>query len=74
MKCRRSMASNHLGPADGQVKKAIFGDNNARLYNFTPQQRSTLENDRFAQIRENYRKEGEGRSNRTYGYIRKRIA
>jgi hypothetical protein len=22
-----------LGPADGQVKKAIFGDNNARLYN-----------------------------------------
>ena len=61
-----------LGPADGQVKKAIFGDNNARLYNFTPQQRSTLENDRFAQIKENYKKEGEGRSNRTYGYIRKR--
>ena len=61
-----------LGPADGQVKKAIFGDNNARLYNFKPQQRSTLENDRFAQIKENYKKEGEGRSNRTYGYIRKR--
>jgi uncharacterized protein len=63
-----------LGPAGGQVKKAIFGDNNARLYNFTPQQRSTLENDRFAQIKENYKKEGEDRSNRTYGYIRKRIA
>ncbi|HEX9271764.1 MAG TPA: amidohydrolase family protein [Candidatus Binatia bacterium] len=63
-----------LGPADGQVKKAIFGDNNARLYNFSPQQRSALENDHFAQIKENYKKEGEGRSNRTYGYIRKRIA
>jgi len=58
-----------LGPADGQVKRAILGDNNARLYNFTPQQRSALENDRFAQIKENYKKEGESRSNRTYGYI-----
>ena len=63
-----------LGPADGQVKKAIFGDNNARLYNFTPEQRSALENDRFAEIKQNYKKNGEGRSNRTYGYIRKRIA
>ena len=63
-----------LGPADGQVKKAIFGDNNARLYNFTPQQRSALENDRFAQIKENYQEAGDSRSNRTYGYIRKRIA
>jgi len=26
---------------------AILGENNARLYNFTPQQRSALENDRF---------------------------
>ena len=63
-----------LGPADGQVKKAIFGDNNARLYNFTPQQRSALENDRFAQIKENYQAAGDSRSNRTYGYVRKRIA
>ena len=63
-----------LGPADGQVKRAILGDNNARLYNFTPQQRSALENDRFAEIRENYKKEGDGRSNRTYGYILKPTA
>jgi uncharacterized protein len=63
-----------LGPADGPVKRAIFGENNARLYNFTPQQRSMLENDRFAQIKEGYQKKGEGRSNRTYGYIRKRTA
>lgn len=59
-----------MGPADGPVKKAIIGDNNARLYHFTPQQRSALENDRFAGLKENYEKHGEGRSNRTYGYIR----
>jgi hypothetical protein len=39
---------------------AILGENNARLYNFTPQQRSALENDRFVQIKGNYKKEGEG--------------
>jgi uncharacterized protein len=63
-----------LGPADGQVKRAILGENNARLYKFSPQQRSALENDRFAQIKEDYRKDGEGRSNRTYGYILKPTA
>jgi hypothetical protein len=61
-----------LGPADGPLKKAILGDNNARLYKFTPQQRSALENDRFAGIKEKYRQEGEDRSNLSYGYIRKR--
>ena len=63
-----------LGAADGQVKRGIFGDNNARLYNFTTQQRSALENDRFASIKRNYEREGEGRSNRTYGYILKQSA
>lgn len=48
-----------MGPADGQVKRAIVGGNNARLYNFTPQQRSALGINRFAQIKENYKKEGE---------------
>jgi predicted TIM-barrel fold metal-dependent hydrolase len=63
-----------LGPADGPTKRAILGENNARLYNFTPQQRSALEHDRFAQIKEDYKKEGEHRSNRTYGYILKPTA
>jgi predicted TIM-barrel fold metal-dependent hydrolase len=63
-----------LGPADGQVKRAIFGDNNARLYNFTPQQRSALETDRFASIKKDYERDGEGRSNLTYGYILKQRA
>jgi hypothetical protein len=43
-----------------------------RLYNFMPQQRFALENDCFAALKEEYRQEGGGRSNRTYGYIRKR--
>ena len=58
-----------LGPADGPVKRAILGENNARLYHFTPAQRSGLENDRFAQLKENYQKYGADRSNLTYGYI-----
>ena len=60
-----------LGAADGPVKRAILGENNARLYNFTPGQRSALENDRFAQLKEDYQKNGADRSNLTYGYIHK---
>jgi hypothetical protein len=63
-----------LGPADGPVKSAILGDNNARLYKFTPQQRSALENDRFAQFKKSYELHGEDRSNLAYGYIRKPTA
>ena len=58
-----------LGPADGPIKRAILGENNARLYKFTSEQRSSLENDRFAQIKFDYHKQGANRSNRTYGYI-----
>ena len=60
-----------LGPADGPVKSAIFGENNARLYHFNPQQRSALEHDRFAQLKEDYETNGAARSNLTYGYIYK---
>jgi len=60
-----------LGPADGPVKRAIFGENNARLYHFDAQQRSALDNDRFAQLKEDYERNGAARSNLTYGYIYK---
>lgn len=62
-----------LGAADGTVKAAIFGGNNARLYKYPVVQKSELAHDRFAQLRDIYERDGEGRSNRTYGYIRKRI-
>ncbi len=39
---QKKYALKPLGPADGPVKTAIFGGNNARLYNFTPQQRAAL--------------------------------
>ena len=71
MRCRRSMASNHWDLRTARLRSTIFGDNNARLYNFTPQQRSALENDRFAQLKKDYLKKGADRSNLTYGYIRK---
>jgi predicted TIM-barrel fold metal-dependent hydrolase len=57
-----------LGPADGPIKTAIFGGNNARLYNFKPGERAALENDRIAQYKEIYAKEGAGRTNLAYGY------
>ena len=40
--CRRSTASRRSARADGPVKTAIFGGNNARLYNFKPEQRAEL--------------------------------
>jgi predicted TIM-barrel fold metal-dependent hydrolase len=62
-----------LGEADGPVKAAIFGGNNARLYKYPLHQKSELSRDRFAQLRETHEQAGEGRSNLTYGYIRKRL-
>lgn len=63
-----------LGTADGAVKTAIFGGNNARLYNFSPKQQAAVTGDRIAQIKETYEKYGEGRSNLAYGYVHKPAA
>ena len=60
-----------LGVADGPVKTAIFGDNNARLYNYRPQQRAQLEGDKLAEYKALYEKHGAGRTNLAYGYVRK---
>jgi uncharacterized protein len=59
--------------ANSPIKNAIFGETNAKLYNYTPAQRSALENDRYAQAKEAYDKYGEGRSNLRYGYVAKPI-
>ena len=59
-----------LGVADGPIKSAIFGGNNARLYNYTPTQRSALESDALAAARSAYEKQGTSRSNLAYGYVR----
>ncbi len=61
-----------LGAADGPVKNAIFGSNNARLYNVTPKQRAEIVGDRVAQIKETYEQEGPGRTNMAYGFVAKK--
>jgi predicted TIM-barrel fold metal-dependent hydrolase len=59
-----------LGAADGPVKTAIFGTNNARLYNINPKKAMLdLNNDRFAQRKIEYQKEGATPTNMRYGYM-----
>ena len=62
-----------LGAADGPVKTAIFGGNNARLYGVSPKQQAEVITDRVAQIKETYEKHGPGRSNLAYGYVAKPV-
>jgi len=57
-----------LGPADGPLKNAIFGGNNARLYDYKPAQRAALATDRLAAYKVAYEREGAGRTNLAYGY------
>ncbi|HVR94056.1 MAG TPA: amidohydrolase family protein, partial [Casimicrobiaceae bacterium] len=68
---RQKYALQPLGAADGRIKTAIFGGNNARIYNYKPQQRAALENDRLASYKELYDKHGAGRTNLAYGYALK---
>ncbi len=58
-----------LGPADGAVKNAIFGENNAKLYGLTLEQRGDWRNDTLSGRKAAYEKSGEGRSNIRYGYV-----
>ena len=59
-----------LGVADGPVKTAIFGGNNARLYNVNPKKAMLdFKGDRLTQMKAEYEKEGPARSNMRYGYV-----
>jgi predicted TIM-barrel fold metal-dependent hydrolase len=60
-----------LGAADGAVKNAIFGANNARLYDYTPAQRLALAGDRLSAARAAYEAAGTSRSNIAWGYTRR---
>jgi hypothetical protein len=68
---QKKYALQPIGPAEGPIKTAIFGGNNARLYDFHPQQRAALENDQLARYRALYEKHGAGRTNLAYGYALK---
>lgn len=58
-----------LGPADGAVKTAIFGGNNARIYGISAAQAAAVTSDRFAALRRDYLDGGGAPSNRRYGYV-----
>jgi predicted TIM-barrel fold metal-dependent hydrolase len=59
-----------LGEATGPVKTAIFGGNNARLYNIDPAKTmAMLADDRFAAMKIAYEAEGAARTNLRYGYV-----
>src|SRR5918999_1304528 len=60
-----------MGPADGPVKSAILGGNNARLYGFTPKMMSEVLTDKVAYYKSLYEKHGSERTNLAYGYINK---
>jgi len=58
-----------LGAADGPVKTAIFGDNNARLYDIDTAGRDAWRTDRLQQQKAAHRQSGELPSNLRYGYV-----
>ena len=59
-----------LGAADGPVKTAVFGGNNARLYGVeVPAVQAALEADRFAALKTDYLAAGSQPSNRRYGFV-----
>jgi predicted TIM-barrel fold metal-dependent hydrolase len=56
-----------LGPADGEVKQAIFGLNSAKLYGIGPVKEYTALRDHFAELKGE--REPAERTNRFYGLI-----
>jgi hypothetical protein len=57
-------------PAGRPVKTAIFGGNNARLYNIQPKRAMLeLKKDRITAWKQEYEKEGPTPTNMRYGYV-----
>lgn len=68
---RKTHGFAELGPADGPVKNAIFGGNNARLYGLEQAEADAVMADRFAALRSDYLAAGPSPSNRRYGYVQR---
>ena len=49
-----------LGPADGPTKRAIFGENSARLYKYDAKRRAEITTDRIALAQGGLRARGAG--------------
>ena len=61
-----------IGPADGPVKTAVLSGNTARLYGLE-QHAAIVRQDRFATLKDDYVRNGPGRSNLRYGYVSKPV-
>jgi predicted TIM-barrel fold metal-dependent hydrolase len=57
-----------LGPADGPVKTAIFGENSAGMYRYDIK-KAGLERDRVTTVKAAYLRNGANPSNLRYGYV-----
>jgi predicted TIM-barrel fold metal-dependent hydrolase len=57
-----------LGAADGPVKRAIFGENSAKMYRYEVKKAEWRE-DRFAAIKTDYERRGRDPSNLRYGFV-----
>jgi len=65
---RRKYGFAALGPADGPVKRAIFGENSARMYRYEIK-KAAWRDDRFAAIKSDYERRGRDPSNVRYGFV-----
>ena len=61
-------AGAQLGPADGPIKRAIFGENSAKMYRYEIK-KAAWRDDRFAAIKSDYERRGREPSNLRYGYV-----
>jgi hypothetical protein len=66
---RRGAGQEPAAPAaaDGPLKSAILGENNARLYEYD--KRAALATDRISTLEAEYERAGGERSNLRYGYV-----
>jgi hypothetical protein len=65
---RKKYGFAELGPADGPVKRAIFGETSAKMYRYDVK-KAEWRNDRFAEVKSRYERAGRDPSNLRYGYV-----
>src|SRR4029078_11133438 len=64
---RKKFGFAELGPADGPIKRAIFGENSAKMYLYDVK-KAAWRDDRFAAIKSDYERDGRNPSHRRYGF------
>jgi predicted TIM-barrel fold metal-dependent hydrolase len=65
---RKAHGYAELGPADGPVKRAIFGENSAKMYRYDIK-KAAWRDDRFAALKSEYERGGRTPSNLRYGFV-----